>query len=117
MGFSKSFALAMLIATASAACGGHAGASGTGGGEGPSDAVVRRELRDFKVMRIPGRGFETFYSIKSIRHGEPLEANGNGGIPAGTVLYPVKAASSDGKDYVFAFYQDSFSEWKFRQME
>lgn len=115
MSFSKSFALAMLMAAVATGCGGNAGASG--GGDGPSDAVVRQELRDFKVMRIPGSGFETFENIKSIRHGDPLEANGNGGIPAGTILYPIKADSSDRKDYVFAFYQDSFGEWKFQQME
>lgn len=114
--FRKSFALAMLLAAVATGCGGHAGASGAVGSEEPSDAVVRQELRDFEVMRIPGSGFETFNRIKSIRHGEPLEANGNGGIPAGTILYPIKADSSDGKDYTFAFYQDSFGEWKFQQM-
>lgn len=116
MRYLKGFAIAALVAVGIAACGGHAGNGASAGGTGPSDSVVRQALSDYEVMRIPGSGFETFRSIKNIRHGEPLEANGNGGIPAGTILYTIKADSSDGKDYVFAFYQDSFGEWKFQRM-
>jgi hypothetical protein len=117
MRYLKGFALAVLMAVGIAACGGHASDGARAEGTGPSDSVVRQALSDFEVMRIPGSGFETFRSIKNIRHGEPLEANGNGGIPAGTILYPIKADSSDKKDYTFAFYQDSFGEWKFQQMD
>jgi hypothetical protein len=84
--------------------------------DGPSNMDIRNALHDYEVMRIPGHGFETFDRIKDIRHGKPLEATGGGDIPAGTPVYPIKVDSSDGKDYVFAFYQDSFGEWKFQRM-
>lgn len=109
-------AVTLFLVLSMAACGGHA-SSEAGGQGGPSEVVVRQTLKDYQVMRIPGSGFETFYNIKNIRRGEPLEANGNGDIPAGTILYPIKADSSDMKDHTFAFYQDSFGEWKFKQME
>jgi hypothetical protein len=66
----------------------------------PSDLMVRRAAWTMN----------TTYFDKPFKRGEVLEALGGGGVPVGTLLYPIKF-----EDFPFPIYlsQDEFGDWRF----
>jgi hypothetical protein len=54
-------------------------------------------------------------SVEDIERGDPLEGTGEGGIPMGTILYPVRFRTvlEDGQsqNFSFYFYQNPYKEW------
>jgi hypothetical protein len=81
---------------------------------GPTDEVVKKA-----VIQELGKGSSLTadrIAFSKIEHGERMQSNGEGHVPQGTDLYPIRVIviidKGSPETQVWYFYQNEFREWK-----
>jgi hypothetical protein len=80
--------------------------------DGPTDQIAKQIINEWlQTTTISGMADP---KLSKIERGTPMEATGAGGIPEGTILYPVRAVIASDRESTpmdFFFYKDEFNEW------
>lgn len=88
--------------------------------EGPKDEVVRKHVGDTFKQIAEASGQKIDFEITKITRGDVLESQGARGIPAGTLIFPLKsmvtikkgAETSEPQPLEFFFFKDTYGEWQ-----
>ena len=91
---------------------------------GPSDALIKAEVEKEIVgvakafgSKLSEKEMKSKMPTYTFKRGDTLVSTGDGGIPKGTKLYPVRITIDTETTYESIFYKNVYNEWMVTQRQ